>query len=49
MTMSGAGQERTRERRAPRPLDSARLDELALSYVARFATSAGKLERDLLR
>jgi len=49
MTMSGAGQERKRERRAPTPLDSARLDELALSYVARFATSAGKLERYLLR
>jgi regulatory protein len=34
---------RTRERRAPRPLDAARLDELALAYVARFATSAAKL------
>jgi regulatory protein len=49
MTMSGFGQERKRARRAPRPLDSARLDELALAYVARFATSAGKLERYLAR
>lgn len=37
-----------REKPAPRPLTAARLDELALSYVARFATSAGKL-RDYLR
>jgi regulatory protein len=33
----------------PRPLDPARLDELALAYVARFATSAAKLERYLQR
>ena len=33
----------------PRPLDAARLDELALTYVARFATSAAKLERYLRR
>ncbi|WP_347304066.1 RecX family transcriptional regulator [Croceibacterium sp. TMG7-5b_MA50] len=31
------------------PLDRARLEELALAYVARFATSAGKLERYLQR
>lgn len=31
-------------RRPPKPLDSARLEELALAYVARFATSAAKLE-----
>ncbi|MDE2562148.1 MAG: RecX family transcriptional regulator [Sphingomonadales bacterium] len=37
-----------RERRA-RPLDAARLDELALAYVARFATSAGKLSAYLSR
>ncbi len=37
-----------RERRPPRPLDPARLEELALAYVARFATSAAKLE-DYLR
>jgi regulatory protein len=29
--------------RPPRPLDPAKLEELALAYVARFATSAGKL------
>jgi regulatory protein len=38
-----------RERRKPRPLDPAKLDELALAYVARFATSAAKLERYLVR
>ncbi len=32
----------------PKPLDAARLEEFALAYVARFATSAGKL-RDYLR
>ena len=32
-----------------RPLDQARLEELALAYVARFATSAAKLERYLAR
>ena len=36
-------------KRVPRPLDSARLDELALAYVARFATSATKLDRYLKR
>ena len=43
---------RQAERRAPRrarPLDPARLDELALGYVARFATSAAKFERYLRR
>jgi len=38
-----------RARRPPKPLDSARLEELALAYVARFATSAAKLERYLAR
>ncbi len=38
-----------RERRPPKPLDSARLNDLALSYVARFATSAGKLSDYLKR
>lgn len=38
-----------RARRAPQPLDRARLEELALAYVARFATSAAKLERYLAR
>lgn len=37
-----------RERRAAKPLDAVRLDELALAYVARFATSGGKLA-DYLR
>ncbi|MDE1916199.1 MAG: RecX family transcriptional regulator [Sphingomonadales bacterium] len=36
-------------RKAPRPLDAARLEEMALAYVARFATSAGKLEAYLTR
>ncbi len=38
-----------RQKRPPRPLDKARLDELALSYVARFATSAARLEAYLRR
>jgi regulatory protein len=38
-----------RRTRQPKPLDAARLDELALTYVARFATSAAKLERYLRR
>ena len=38
----------TRTRPNPRPLDAPRLEELALSYVARFATSAAKLD-DYLR
>lgn len=38
-----------RQRRAPRPLDPARLEELALAYVARFATSRAKLEGYLAR
>lgn len=37
------------ERRALRPLDPARLEEMALAYVARFATSAGKLSAYLAR
>ncbi|MFM5953683.1 MAG: regulatory protein RecX [Novosphingobium sp.] len=38
-----------RPRRVPKPLDSARLEELGLAYVARFATSAAKLEQYLRR
>ena len=38
-----------RELRPPKPLDSARLNDLALAYVARFATSAGKLADYLKR
>lgn len=33
----------SRERRKPPPLDQHRLEELALAYVARFATTRGKL------
>ncbi|MBU6267987.1 MAG: RecX family transcriptional regulator [Sphingomonadales bacterium] len=39
----------TGRRRTPRPLNAARLDELALAYVARFATSAGNLSAYLAR
>jgi regulatory protein len=35
--------------RSKRPLTAAKLDELALAYVARFATSKGKLARYLSR
>ncbi len=38
-----------RERRAPTPLDAARLEERALAYVARFATTRGKLTDYLKR
>lgn len=38
-----------RRKMAPRPLDSARMEEMALAYVARFATSAGRLEDYLSR
>jgi regulatory protein len=37
-----------KEKRPPRPLDARRLNDLALHYVARFATSGAKLE-DYLR
>ena len=37
------------KRRVAQPLDSARLNDLALAYVARFATTARKLERYLAR
>lgn len=47
--MTGAKMNKTRERRPPRPLDPARLEEMALAYVARFATSAARLEGYLLR
>lgn len=36
------------KRRNPQPLDRQRLEEMALAYVARFATTQGKL-RDYLR
>jgi regulatory protein len=38
-----------RRQRSPRPLGPERLEELALAYVARFATSAARLEGYLLR
>ncbi|BBC71877.1 conserved hypothetical protein [Altererythrobacter sp. B11] len=47
--MSGYEQARNGQRRKPKPLDEARLRDLALSYMARFATSTGKLEAYLAR
>ncbi|HWU04592.1 MAG TPA: RecX family transcriptional regulator [Novosphingobium sp.] len=44
-TEAGSG----RRGRVLRPISPARLDEMALAYVARFATSAGKLEAYLAR
>jgi len=41
--------EPSRRPRQAKPLDPARLDELALAYVARFATSAAKLAAYLRR
>jgi len=38
-----------RPKRPPKPLNSARLEEVALGYVARFSTSAAKFERYLIR
>jgi regulatory protein len=38
-----------RSRPNPRPIDAARLEELALAYVARFATSRARLEAYLRR
>ena len=37
------------ERRPPKPLDPARLHDLAIHYVARFSTTAAKLEAYLAR
>jgi len=42
-------QRQQKERRPPTPLDPARLEQLALAYTARFATSAAKLEDYLAR
>ena len=42
-------QGRNRPRKTARPLDRARLNELALAYVARFATSGGRLSAYLAR
>ncbi len=38
-----------RERRPQRPLDTAQLQDLALGYAARYATTAARLERYLAR
>jgi len=38
-----------RRKRPPKPLDSARLEDVALAYVARFSTSAANFERYLTR
>lgn len=38
-----------RRKRQPKPLDAAKLEELALAYVARFATSSGKFRSYLQR
>ena len=38
-----------RRKRPPKPLDETRLKDLALHYVARYATSSAKLERYLAR
>ena len=40
---------RTASRKTPRPLDEARLEELALAYVGRFATTRAKLASYLAR
>jgi regulatory protein len=42
-------QGRNRARKVARPLDPTRLDEMALAYVARFATSGGRLTDYLKR
>lgn len=49
MAMASDRQAVKRARPGVKPLDAARLEELALTYVARFATSAFKLERYLAR
>lgn len=46
---SGISSADARERRRGRPLDAAALRDLALSYVARFATTGAKLEGYLAR
>jgi regulatory protein len=47
--MAAYKQECQQGKRVKRPLDATQLRDLALSYVARYATSAGKLERYLGR
>lgn len=43
------GASKRREKKPPRPLDQTSLRDLALSYVARFATTGAKLEAYLAR
>lgn len=45
----GGRSRRERKRKPPRPLDETALRDLALSYVARFATTGAKLESYLAR
>ncbi len=47
--MDDADEPGRNQRRKVQPLDSARLNELALAYVARFATSGGRLAAYLTR
>ncbi|HSQ96792.1 MAG TPA: RecX family transcriptional regulator [Croceibacterium sp.] len=47
--MSDTSSRSDRRKRPPKPLDSARLGEIALAYVARFSTTAANLERYLRR
>lgn len=47
--MSQARSSGGRRRRPPTPLNSATFEEIALAYVARFSTTAAKLERYLRR
>ncbi len=43
------GKARPRERPAPKPLDAAALEQMALRYVERFATTRGRLTDYLMR
>lgn len=47
--MSDRDYPQKRHKKPPKPLDSARLQELALAYVARFSTTQAKLEAYLQR
>ncbi len=45
----GGGKDRAREHPAPKPLDAAALEQMALRYVERFATTRGRLTDYLMR
>jgi len=47
--MSDTSSRQPRRKRPPKPLDFARLEEMALAYVARFSTTAARFERYLRR